>query len=482
MKKSLCLKNVVMLVGLALALGSPAARMSAQSAVTLALDAKAPGPAIPADFSGLSFETEKILPEKDGRYYFRPENRPLIDLFHTLGIKILRIGGNTADNPDVEIPTEADIDSLFAFAHAADVQVVYTVRLRGSDDPAPAAHIAKYVMEHYKSNLACLAIGNEPNVYFRAYLTYHEAWAEFMAAMTAPDAAPSAVFCGPSTTPDKGAWAANFAQDFVSTGRITFVGQHSYPCGNGKKMTNPVAGREKLLAADLPNSYSKLYGMFVPAVLASGLPYRLEETNNYYNGGAKDVSDTFASALWGLDYMWWWAAHAAVGLNFHTGDNVAAGDNSAVCRYAVFVTSPAGYAVHPLGYAMKAFDLGSHGRLVPLHIKMNSDHLNFTAYSVLASDGALYVTFINKEHGVNARAAAVTLAPDGAYARGETLFLTAPGGDVAAKSGELLGGSSIDDAANWRGAWAPLAAPAADGTFMIKVPAATAVVVRLSAE
>jgi hypothetical protein len=268
----------------------------------------------------------------------------------------------------------------------------------------------------------------------------------------------------------------------VSTGRIAFVGQHNYPCGSGSKMTDPVAGREKLLNAGLPNAYSKLYGTFVPAVLASGLPYRLEETNNFYNGGAKDVSDTFASALWGLDYMWWWAAHAAVGLNFHTGDNVAAVDNTAVCRYAVFVTSPAGYAVHPLGYAMKAFDLGSHGRLVPVSIGKNGDHLNFRAYSVLAPDGALYVTLINKEHGPDARAAAVTLASGGAYVRGEVLFLTAPDGDVAAKSGVLLGGSSIDDAANWRGAWTPLAAPAADGTFMIKVPAAAAVVVKLSTE
>jgi hypothetical protein len=471
-----------MLVGLAAVLGSPAAKMSAQSAVVITLDTKTPGTAIPADFSGLSFETEKILPDKDGKYYFRPDNRTLVDLFHTLGIKLLRIGGNTSDNPAVNIPTEADIDSLFAFARAADVRVVYTVRLRGSDDPAPAARVAKYVMEHYKSNLACFAIGNEPNVYFREYLAYHEAWGKFMAAMVAPDAAPSAVFCGPSTTPDRGTWAADFSQDFVSTGRITFVGQHSYPCGNGKRMTNPVAGREKLLAAGLSNAYSRLYDKFVPAVLASGLPYRLEETNNFFNGGAKDVSDTFASALWGLDYMWWWAAHAAVGLNFHTGDNVAAGDNTAICRYAVYVTSPSGYAVHPLGYAMKAFDLGSHGRLVPVRMTANGDRLNFTGYSVLAPGGPLYVTFINKEHGDNGRAAAVTLAPGGAYARGEALFLTAPDGDVAAKSGVLLGGSSIDDAANWRGAWTPLAAPAADGTFMIKVPAAAAVIVKLSTE
>ncbi len=168
-------------------------------------------------------------------------------------------------------------------------------------------------------------------------------------------------------------------------------------------------------------------------------------------------------------------------LNFHTGDKVAAADASAPCRYAIFLTSATGYAIHPLGYAMKAFDLGSHGRLVPARVAANDDHLNLTAYSVLTSDSAICVTIINKEHGTGARDATVTLAPGGAYARGEAIFLTAPGGEVAAKTGLLLGGAPIKDDAGWNGIWTPLAAPAVDGAFVIKVSAATAAVVRLNA-
>ena len=51
---------------------------------------------------------------------------------------------------------------------------------------------------------------------------------------------------------------------------------------------------------------------FVPQAISNALPYRLEEVNNYFNGGATNVSNTFASALWGLDFMYWWAAHGAV--------------------------------------------------------------------------------------------------------------------------------------------------------------------------
>ena len=62
--------------------------------------------------------------------------------------------------------------------------------------------------------------------------------------------------------------------------------------------------------------YQKYYDEFVPGVKAANMPYRLEEGNNFYNGGAKDVSDTYASAMWGLDYLYFWAAHGSQGINF----------------------------------------------------------------------------------------------------------------------------------------------------------------------
>ena len=97
--------------------------------VTVKLDPKSAGRTIPADFTGLSYEITQVLPERKGNYYFNTTNQPLIALFRTLGMKSLRVGGNTADRDTVPIPTTADADSLFAFAKAADVKVIYTVRL-----------------------------------------------------------------------------------------------------------------------------------------------------------------------------------------------------------------------------------------------------------------------------------------------------------------------------------------------------------------
>src|SRR3954464_8054628 len=92
----------------------------AQTPVTISVDPQKTGPTIPADFSGLSFETKLTLVDKDDHRYFRPDNKPLIAMFKQLNIRSLRIGGNSADNPAVAMPSEADIDNVFAFAKAAD--------------------------------------------------------------------------------------------------------------------------------------------------------------------------------------------------------------------------------------------------------------------------------------------------------------------------------------------------------------------------
>jgi hypothetical protein len=449
----------------------------AQSPVTITLDPKAPGAAIPPEFSGLSFEMEKMLPDQQGAWFFSPTNQPLLTLFKTLGIRSLRVGGNTADRPTVKVPAKADIDSLFAFARAAEAKVIYTLRLR-EGDPKQAAEIAKYVLDHYKSDLTCFALGNEPNVFAKEYPVYRGEWEKYMETITAPGLAPGARFCGPSATPGKTAWARDFLKDFGSSGKIALISQHAYPGGGGNKVTDPAAARDKMLSPEWLKGYERFYKSFAAAALSNGLPYRLEEANNFFNGGAKDVSDTFAAALWALDYLHWWAAHHANGINFHTGDKVAAGAQTTGCRYATFWTSPGGYNVHPIGYGIKAFALGGVGQLLPAKLKAG-DTLNFTAYGVLAPDKTLCVTLINKEHGPGARAAQAAIEAGRGYARGHVLFLTAPGGDVAAKTGVTLGASPIKDDGTWQGTWMPLS-PAPNGQFTLTVPASAAAIVRLS--
>ncbi len=129
----------------------------AKSPVTISLDVKAlaGGAAVPHDFSGLSFEIEKVLPDRNGKYYFSPDNKPLIAMFKTLGIKSLRVGGNTADRPTIKVPAKADIDTLFAFAKASDIKVIYTLRMR-EGDPGVAAELAKYIIRSLQARVDLL--------------------------------------------------------------------------------------------------------------------------------------------------------------------------------------------------------------------------------------------------------------------------------------------------------------------------------------
>jgi hypothetical protein len=446
--------------------------------VTVTLNTVSPGAAIPPDYSGLSFETSQALPGDDGKRYFSiEENKPLVTFYQTLGIKSLRIGGNQADRPTVGIPNNSDIDSLFNFAKAAGLKVIYTVRLKAGD-PKDDARICKYIMDNYQPELSCFVIGNEPDDYGKTYTyeKYAADWKKFMAAIVAE--VPNAMFCGPSTAPSKAIWVRQFAAEMGPTGHIAFITHHYYSGGGGgKKAPSPEAGRAKLLSPDMLKSYLTFSQGFLPAVKADGLPMRLEETNSFNGGGAPNVSETYATALWGLDYMYWWAEHGLAGVNFHSGDDISAMQRAKPTIYTPYVTGSNGFEPHPLAYGIKAFDLSSHGRLLTPQIA-NSGNVNMTAHAVLGDDGNVYVTLINKET-TQGRDASVTISAGPGYGSDQTMYLTAPGGDVAAKIGVTLGGAAIKGDGTWAGGWSAKSA-GNGGRFVVTVPSASAAIVKLT--
>jgi hypothetical protein len=457
----------------------------AQSSIGVELDPQNPGAEIPGDFVGLSFEMQRVLSDTNGNHFFSAENKKLIATFQTLGIKNLRVGGNTADRPTLPVPTESDVDSLFAFAQAADIKIIYTLRLNHGE-MAAAVNMANYISRKYPNQLDCFAIGNEPNVFSTNYDIYISEWKRFAAAITAPTNSPAATFCGPSVSPGHEKWSARFANDLAGGGQLKFISQHDYPGGDARKFaTNATAAREKILSSAMHASYAKFANNFVPAVLANSLAFRFEEANSFYDGGAADASDTFASALWALDYQWWWVAHGMSGINFHTGDKVAARDENKPCRYATFWTTTNGFDIHPIGYAEKMFSLGSRGKMIPVKILPDAaTNLNFSAYAVLGDDKNFYVTLINKSHGATATNLAVQIGAKeiAGWTKGEMIRLVAPNGDVAAKSGVTLGGAEISDDANWNGKWESLPVPPQKFQFSLAIdlPAASAAVVKLT--
>jgi hypothetical protein len=203
------------------------------------------------------------------------------------------------------------------------------------------------------------------------------------------------------------------------------------------------------------------------------LQCRMTEADDYLHG-VTNASNAFASGLWALDYMHWWAARGCAGVNFHNNQN-----SGWLRTDTIYMDdSTKEYGINPKAYALKAFDLGSHGRVEPVVIG-NADGLNLTAYAV-GDTTNLCATIINKEHGAGARGATVTLAPGGfSWSSAQVMFLTVPNGDAGATNGITLGGAPITNNAPWRGQWTVLNLTANHSCRVI-VPAASAALVKLS--
>src|SRR5262249_40395638 len=143
----------------------------------------------------------------------------------------------------------------------------------------------------------------------------------------------------------------------------------------------------------------RLYTQIAVPVLNEGLPYRFTEANDHYSGGIAGASDSYAGALWALDFLHWWAAHGARGVDFHNTQWVA--------NDVITPDENGSLMTTPKGYGFKAFDLGGHGRVQPLTLS-NPNNLNLTSYAVRGPED-LFITVINKDHGAGARKANVTI-------------------------------------------------------------------------
>jgi hypothetical protein len=423
--------------------------------VAVAVSANAGGADLPPRFLGLSYEMSMLLP-KDGRYYFDSKDASLVNTFHTLGIRSLRVGANAVDDPRIPIPQETDIDELFEFARAAGVKVIYSFRLKHGD-PADSARLASYITERYADALECFSVGNEPHL-FRpdgSYNTFYTNWKPHYDAILR--LVPQAMFDGPSANGD---FALHLAKDMLAGGHMAMVSDHYYFLGSGRASeTNPPATRARFLSNHLDKDYARDYARVGAVLAAEGALYRIDEMNSCYNGGAKDSSDTYASTLWALDCTHWWAAHHILGVNFHTGESVGRDGKFGPPNYASFLrqTDGLGFAMRPQAYALLSFTQGAHGQ--PLRVTVQATNtFNFNAYAYQDHDGSIYVTLINKSYGDKAQAAAVSLQLPDATASGtwKRMDLVQKDQDVAAKKDVMLGGAAVDEHGNWAGQWETL--------------------------
>ena len=447
--------------------------------VTVTVAGNGAGPNLNPYFLGLSYESSMLLPKND-KYYFDTDDRALINTFRTLGIRNLRVGANAVDDPRVPVPGVREIDVLFDFARATGVKVIYSFRLKNGE-PAVSARLANYIAAHDADVLDSFSIGNEPSFYLKTFPEFYAQWKPHYDAIL--QAVPNAMFDGPSVA-DSRDYALDFASAFFPGGHVAIVSDHYYFLGSGRAgETDPAATRARFLEDSLHDRYARDYARVGAVLAAHGIPYRIDEMNSCYNGGARDASDTYASTLWALDCAHWWVAHHIAGINFHTGEAVGRDGGFGAANYAAFVHQPDGngFIMRPQAYALLAFTQAARGR--PLDVnRQTAPDFNFDAYAYRDGDGSYYVTLINKSFGDHAKTADVSIQWSSGGGRGkwQRMDLVQKDSDTAAKSGVMLGGAEIDSQGLWQGKWKKVKHATSAGDVTVQVAAASGAILHFT--
>jgi hypothetical protein len=431
---------------------------------------------IGAGFTGLSYEKSALCGA-----LFSGSNSDLIGIFKLLGPNVLRVGGNSVDtcvwNAQGAGRTAgqiapSDVDNLAAFLKQSGWTCIYGVNLGGAatgvTTPQLAAAEAAYVAKQLGSSLLGIEIGNEcdgygaPGSYFAGNwsLTQFESlWNTFRAAIVAQT--PSIATTGPASGSNVSSWTVPFGHSAAQDG-LSLLTQHYYR-GDGQAATSTAAN---LLSADtnLTNCTNLLK--------AAGLPFRFAECNSYFNGGAVGVSNSYASTLWVVDFLFNCAIGGAAGVNLHGGGHSAgytpiADDGSAVVE------------VRPVFYGMLLFAMAGQGNL--LQTQLSAGQLNASAYATQQPGSGLNVVVVNKD---SSQGLQLTIQLPQTAASAKMIVMTQQSTAGAAPSLAATSGVSIQGATiGANGAFAPSAADklsTSGSQVTCTVPAMSAVLIQIS--
>lgn len=300
---------------------------------------------VPAGFVGLSIEYRSALP-----YFGSDPAHPdpvFIALMRNLApgqSPVLRFGGDTTDwtwwpTPAVSKPagiryglSPGWAQSVRATAQALNARLILGINLEADSAPIAGAEARALLGDIGRPYVAGFELGNEPEVYgslgwytnaagrsvpgrprsygFSAYLRD-----EARIASALPGGVP---LVGPASGAPR--WLAGLHRYLRSNSRIGAVTFHRYPlrrCYTARSdPTFPTIAH--LLAPSSSAGLAATVRSAVGVAHASGVPFRVDELNSVSCGGARGVSDRFASALWAVNALFELARVGVDGVNIHT--------------------------------------------------------------------------------------------------------------------------------------------------------------------
>jgi hypothetical protein len=446
-----------------------------EDAPTTALSVRTGRPlqAIAPDFIGLGYEISSVA--RPG--LLSGANSDYVRLVRRLGARgVIRVGGNTSDfahySPAAPVVSsafgtvvnDAVLKDLGSFLEATGWRLIWGLDL-GKGSPAEAIAEAGAVLSIAPERLLAFEVGNEPDLFSGAKhrqpgYGYEDWLAEYRRyKATLRGQFPRIPLAGPDAAV-KTDWVTRFAADEGND--AVLLTHHYYREGQ-----NPGSTIEKLLGTD-PKLQPQLDHLRA-ASGQCGLPYRICEVNSFSGGGRPGVSDTMASALWVLDYMFTLAVNGCAGVNLEAGVN----HRDFISSYSPIGDDEQGhYAARPEYYGMLAFSLAGQGRL--LATESDTSSVAVSAYATQPRAGAVTLTAINKGAG----ACLLSIDVTGEIRGRQASVIRLNGPSVDAKAGITLGGAEVTPAGEWQPA-RPESLRVRHGQVKVHLPAASAAIVQI---
>ena len=438
------------------------------------------GATIPANFTGLGYEMSSAA--RLG--LLSVGNAPYVQLVRNLGPSgVLRMGGIVADytrysaegtvvsEPKDTVVTRASLEQLRAFLDRVGWTAIWSLNFGRGTLPESTAEL-RDVARVLGPRLEAVELGNEVENYGRgqaplrkppySYEDFRAEYGRWHGALLR--AAPGVRFAAPDTAASVD-WVERMAAD--AHGEVQLLTTHYYRGGQRQ------GTEEQLMTADagLRQSLDRLRR----ASVASGIPWRMCETNSFFGGGRPGLSNTLLGALWTLDYMLLLAANGCAGVNMETGVNQLGFVSSySPIRDLQIEDDGAGHntAGAPY-YGMLAFAEAVRGAREVSALVMDGGGENLTAYALGAAGRVRSVVVVNRARDAGARVSLEGLGLGLGLGRATALRLTGPA--LLSETGVLLGGAAVDAGGRW--SVGPGGLEAVRGAE-VAVPGASAVVIR----
>ncbi len=412
-----------------------------------------------------------------------------------LGPGILRLGGNSQDNtcwnPKAaphpkwcQGPITRGLLKLYSTAvGAAGWRMILGLNLRQNSPRWALSEVTQGVAKEIAADQVLgFEIGNEPDLfgrtparpktyspkdYVKDALGYIHAFRANPIARKYDFVAP-AVCCGWRNPDDLDTILKGIGPD------LKLVSVHNY--------TTTTCGQRNVTVAELLSpahvkSFDELSRKLVAVAHQNNLPIALAETNSASCGGMAGVSNAFASAVWGLDYMFNVAGDGYTNINFHFSYRTGGSAYNPVQSFSWKTGKEVHYrnVAQPLYYAMYMFARRASGEhLLPASIETKA---NITAFATTACPSCeVHVFVINKDEKASGP---VTVHLAGHVGAASLLMLQAPSLESMADA-TRYGGQQFDSDGHIGSPVTTSVSPGTNGDYSFTLPNASAAVLSVS--